>query len=675
MIGEAVKTSRGLKRFAVLFVICALGGIFINKFIQKTVQAHWVGLNEQMQGYNISVAAPRIVFARYGLPTFGAWVDTVSWRKPEDCRQLRVLAKDIFVPIPFVDLLLSRPKAGAISISHLIVEHKPDPGCARGPLPVTDDGGASPSAEMQWQDNDNDIPAPPKTFTAASVQRYVGDLRKLRTKIPFSKLDIDHIQIQNVDVSGKTISAMGSGRITTGDTLNVDFHFRPFIIRKEQKSISTKLSIVASVSDEDARSQVDWGYDEGHLLWTAHLDKDKKIESKFALSNLPLSVLNRWFGTLWTFQFLWANCTLSLNSSLKTLAQDTWSASQCSVAGPRGDISISNVTIGSIRKLTGLKVDVTLKDFRLDDVIKSANELPLSGIVKKFGALSGLLQFRDKAFETKLLVRGSEVLFSRNNRRALQEIESLILDFRYVEKKWAVKLSDVVLKDGEFKGTVIANYDKQTEQWTGDLNMETLAFSPAVQQTMLSGKLSPMSLRGSLVVGKKGEIQSMNMRGGFDSAQFENIALSSGEFLADRTDEGVRIGLTLAKVDIPRGSSTDWLYVSLLDRATLTDTISLSRLHSESVISSGRWILKKVSATGLNGKFALNGQYSAGLLEGTLEWNLPKYSYQWEWLREPNQVTLYPGSESMREWLRINKDFSKEFQGVRVLNRREDVGR
>lgn len=672
MIGEAVQTSRGLKRFAVLFIICAIAGIFTNKLIQKTVQSHWVGLNDQMQAQGISVASPRIVFARYGLPTFGAWVDTVSWRKPENCRQLRVLAKDIFVPIPFVDLILARPKAGAISISELIVEHKADPGCERGPLPVTAD--ASSSTESEWEDEEKDVPSPPKTFTSASVERYVNDVRKWRTKIPFSKLDIDHIQIQDVDVAGKIISAVGYGRVVTGDTLKVDFSFRPLVIRKDKKSIATKLSISATIADNDARSQVDWGYDEGHLLWTAHLDQQGKIESQFALSNLPLSVANRWLGTLWTFQFLWANCSLNLNSSLQTLANDTWSAKDCSVQGPQGQISISNVSIGSIRELSGLKADVTLKDFRLDQVIKSANELPLSGIVKKFGTLSGGMQFRGKAISSQMNVRGSEILFSKNNRRTLQEVKNLALNVQYESKKWHVELSDVDLKDGEFKGVLRADYDKTQGEWRGILDLSAVVFSPEVQAIMIGGKLSPMSLKGTLVVGSKGKIQDLNVQGGFASAQIQDSVLSDGIFLADHIEEGVRVGLTLAKVEIPRGPNGDWLYVSLLDRATLTEKISLSRFHSESVISAGRWVLKKASATGLNGKFALNGQYESGIQEGTLEWNLPKYQYEWEWVREPGRVTLFPGSESMREWLRINKDFSKEFQGVRILNQRENKG-
>lgn len=672
MIGEAVQTSRGLKRFAVLFVLCALAGVFTNKLIQKTVQDHWVGLNDQMQAHNISVASPRIVFARYGLPTFGAWVDTVSWRKPENCRQLRILAKDIFIPIPFVDLLFSKPKAGAISISQVIVEHKADPGCERGPLPVSTE--ANSVVEAEWQDEDSDVPAPPKTFTSASVEKYVSDIRKWRTKIPFSKLDIHSMQINDLDVSGKLISAAGSGRITTGDVLNLDFHLRPFVIRKDKKSISTKLTVAAAISDDDARLNVDWAYDEGHLLWTAHLDKNENIKSKFALSNLPVSVANRWLGTLWTFQFLWANCAISLDSSLKTLANDIWTSAECSVTGPRGEIHISNVSIASIRELSGFKADVELKNFRVDDVIKSTNELPLSGIIKRFGTLTGTAEFRGKAINSKLALRGSEVLFSKNNRRTLQEIENLGLSLQYESKKWHVELKDVALKQGKFEGAVTADYNKSRKEWNGALDLGAVAFSPEVQTIMLSGKLEPMSLKGTLSVGADGKIQNLNVRGGFDSAEVEGLSFTDGVFLANASDDGVRVGLTLAKVEIPRGAHTDWLYVSLLDRATLTEKIVLSRLHSESVITSGRWDLKKASATALNGKFMLNGHYNSGEQTGTLEWNLPKYQYQWEWSREQGRITLYPSSESMREWLRINKDFSKEFQGVRILNQRENKG-
>ncbi len=61
MIGEEVQTSKGLKRFSVLFVLCALGGIFINKFIQKTVQSHWRVVNDQLIQQKVSATSPVVV--------------------------------------------------------------------------------------------------------------------------------------------------------------------------------------------------------------------------------------------------------------------------------------------------------------------------------------------------------------------------------------------------------------------------------------------------------------------------------------------------------------------------------------------------------------------------------------------------------------------------------------
>lgn len=676
MIGEAVQTSKGLKRFFFVFCICALSGIFANKFIQKTIQAHWVGLNEQMQQQNISVATPRVVFARYGLPTFGAWVDTVSWRKPEDCRELRMLAKNIFVPIPFFELLISRAKAGAISVSELIVEHKADPSCHHGPLPIT------PSEESDWQatkdfvavDSVPSSPSSAKRFTTERLERHIADMRKWRKKIPFSKLEIKSIVLQNINASGKMISGQGEGVVTASDVLQLDFQFRPFAIQKDKKSISTKLSLSATVADDDIRSKVDWSYDEGHLLWTSHLDKSNAIESQFLLSNLPLSVVNRWLSTPWTFQFLWANCDLKLVSSLKHFEKDQWSASNCAIKGPQGEVQVTNVSLQSLLQPTNLKVDVMFKDFKVDGVVKGSSELPLSGVFKKFGTLTGGIFFREKEMTSKLAVLGSEIVFSKNNRRTLQEVNSLAFKSSYIQKKWLLELIKVDFKDGSFEGRISAEYDKATQKWVGSLKVDELAFSKNVQDIMLGGNLSPMRLNGDVILGEGKKIEKLDLRGEFKEGSMEGVSFSEGLFFADHNDDGVRLGVSIGKMDIPRGPQTDWLFVSLLDRASITEKISLSRMHSEATILSGKLMIKKVMATALNGKLSLSGEYSSGLQEGTLDWNLPKYQYQWEWVREDGQVSLIPQSESMREWLRINKDFSKEFQGVRILSQKENKG-
>lgn len=665
MIGEEVQTSKGLKRFFVLFCIFALGGVFTNKFIQKTVQAHWMGVNEAMLKEGVVMAPPRVVFARYGLPTFGAWIDTISWQKPEDCRTLRVLAKDIFVPIPFIDILISRPRAGAISVSQLIVEHQAESSCQKGPLPISD--------ELKLPDVPI-VETASKSRHAENLQKNIDVVRKWRKKLPFSKLHIKNIELKNIFLSGKTISGHGESTAVVDDVLQAEFEFRPLVLQKEKKSIATKLEIAVLVSDDDVKGKVDWSYDEGHLLWTSELNKENILQTQFSLSNLPLSVVNRWLGTPWTFQFLWANCQLGLKAPLKNIDDEKWVASDCSVKGPQGEVEITNVDVLSLLKPTNLKVDVLFKDFKVDGVIKGVSELPLAGVFKKFGTVTGGIYFRDRETTSALNIKNAEVLFSKNNKRTLQEIENLDVSASYVQKKWNVVLSKAVLKDGQFAGAISAQYDKAAQLWQGRLNIQALAFSPQVQEIMLGGKISPLKVQGDIVVGHPAVVKKLDLRGDFSEASMEGITISDGVFFLDRNDEGVRLGMSLAQVEIPRGPNSDWFFVSLLDRALITEKIVISRLHSEAVLNSGKLFIRKISGSGLNGKVTLTGEYTSSLQEGTLEWNLPKYSYQWEWLREGGQVTLFPGSDSMREWLRINQDFSKEFQGVRILSQKETKG-
>lgn len=284
MIGEEVRVSRGLKGFVILFLVFALAGMFANKLIQQTVQKQWVGVNEQMVRREIKMASPRIVFSRYGLPSFGAWIDTLSWQKPEDCRTLRLLAKNIFVPIPFFELLLSRPRAGAISVDELIIEHKPESLCEKGPL-FANDG----SSFLETKDAEE----PLTVSLREQIQKYVDDVRKWRQKIPFSKLSVHHIELKNFFVAGKNISGRGVGSFVVSDLLQFQLQLRPLTIQKDKRSITTKFSISAKVDSHDIQTHLDWSYDEGHLLWTSRLDKNNMLNTRFQLENLPLSVVNR----------------------------------------------------------------------------------------------------------------------------------------------------------------------------------------------------------------------------------------------------------------------------------------------------------------------------------------------------------------------------------------------
>lgn len=672
MIGEEVQVSKGVKRFTLLFIICAVVGVFSNKLIQQAVQSSWAPIDQQMSAQSIRAAQPRIVFSRYGFPSFGAWIDTISWQRVDKCRPLKIVAKNIFVPIPFFDLFLSRPRAGAIVVENLILEQQLKQKfvgeCKKtmSPSAVSD----NPTPEAQ---NDLD-----KLFIDSSVksvgrkiEKAVGDLRRWRTKMPFSKLSINSIEVKDYVVDGKTLSAQGEGYVVAGEDAQVSVEFDSVTIQKEKYSIKTKLSGDLLLQEETLRASLDWSYDEGHLLWSATVDPKNNMVSKIEMNNAPLSVVNRWLNTPWSFQFLWANCELHLKGSLDKIDKESWTATACSIKGPKGVVKVLEGRLLSLQAPKDLKFDVEFENFQIDGVVKGIHELPMAGVFKTFGVLNGKLFFRDKNLKADLKINSSQILFSKNNKRKLQEVEQLELAIDYASKKWDVALSKMNLTRGVFEGSLAVQYDKQQQVWSGYVDVQQIAFSPEVQRLMWGGEVSPVSLKGFVNFKGKKSLQKLALTGRFERAHVRGIDLNAGEFVIDQApEEGLRMSIGLGKAELSRGTASDWIFASLLGRSQNLEKIEVVRVFAEVRLTPGQFVIRKSFGSTLNGKINLVGLYTPLLQTGTLSWSLPKEQYDWEWQRDQGIVELFPLRPEMGEWLASNSNFVNEFKEVKITSQR-----
>jgi hypothetical protein len=672
MTGEEVQVSKGLKRFFILFILFAASGIFTNRFIQQSVKNYWLSLAGQMQQQGLNADSPRVVFSRYSLPTFGAQIDSAHWKQTTDCRELLVEATEIFIPIPFFELLISRPKAGAIKIQSLVAEHIDEPICSAGPLQDALKSESQPSSKPSVVDS-KEIGEPElQPFPKEKVQSYIEKFKRMNVNLPFTRVDIHSIVLKNIFLSGKMISAQGRGAIDASDDFAIDVSLNPLVIKKDSKSLETKMHITAAADEKIMAARVDWSYHEGHLVAESQISQEGNINVQLVLRDLPLSVVNRWLGTPWTFQFLWADCSLSLTSHLNSMDSDAWQATDCRVRGPQGSVKIANASIQSLRSTNSLKVDVLIESINVDSVVKGVSELPLAGVMNKFGILSGEILFRNREIKSTINAKGPEILFSRNNKRTIQEIESLDVVTNYSNKKWSLSLQKASLREGQFEGSVVATYDKKTSEWSSDIQVASLSFAPSVQQVMLGGTLSPVRVNGAITSSKKEPLSSLKLKGGFKELKVDGFSVEDASFVMDQSVDGLRLGMGLSRMDIYRGTKFDWLFASLLDRVIATEKMSLTRVHLDSLVSPGKLIFKNFVGTGFNGKLELKGEFSADVHQGEMLWALPKRTLAWTWRQEGDQVTLFPQSQDIRDWLELNSDFIEEFKGVKILPPKEN---
>lgn len=663
---QEVQVSRGLKRFVVLFVLLATAGIFVHRWIQQAVNDYWISIQSQLQNQGAEVSSPpEVVFSRYGLPTFGGFIAEASWKKKHACKEIRIKAQDIFVPIPFLELLFSHPRAGAINIHHLTLENATEAICEGGPI-------AKNIPQEAEEESVPEIISEKPLVAKEQFLKIFADLKKIKSELPFSQIDIDNIELKNFDVAGKILDGIGYGMLRPGKELRLEVGFNPLNVHKDKKSIQTKMLSEAKLTEKGIEGRIDWSYHEGHLVSQMQYDEVGKVDVLFQLSNLPLSAVNHWLGTPWTFQFLWADCALHLNSSLEQIEKSFWEASGCHMSGPSGTIKIKNAKVQSLKDPQNLNIDISVERVNIDEVVKGVSALPLAGVFNKFGIISGDIGFRDDQIHSLFTIDGSQILFSKNNKRTVQEIANMDIAVSYAHKKWDMELKKAALVKGKFEGFLSASFNKQTKEWIGNIYAPNLDLSPDVQQIMLGGSLSNLELYGSVKASGVGDLMALNLKGNFKQLELDHLIAAGGSLLMDKNEEGVRLTTTLAHIDISRGVKYDWLFASLLDKSFDAQQISLSRVHAEGLAVSNRMFLKKMSATSLNGKLSIKGELSRNVHSGELEWAFPKRHLLWSWRQESGQVSLKPESDEVREWLQLNTNFIEEFKGVRVLTTTEN---
>jgi len=657
----AVQVQLGLKKFFIYFFISAILGLFLNSLIQKSISRLWKDRQSEMMEKNISGSQPVIVFSRSGWPVIGASIPHATHRTSFKCYGLVTEVSDVFVPLPISQLIAGRLRFGTIDVGQMKMEIQEDPACPE--QNVVDDVNSRSSVVDREELVGPE--AAPSWFTF--LKKWPLLKQKVIGEIPFPSIRVRDIQLAGSTLGGKSVVARGEAELLLQEDLKIDFNFKPIVLKKREQTLSTNLTAHLVADSEQIKIQADWAYDEGHVV----VDLSYKQVSGVAdillkTTDLPVSVVNRWFDTSWAFQFLWFNCGMHLSSTEAAWSEANWDISDCNVSGHHGKITVLSQQLHSIKRPQGLSFQI--HDFDLDKVIKGKENVPLDGVFNKFGLIEGQAKIDGNDFSSQLNLKNAQVIFSRKNQRRLQLIDQIKLDLGYHGSVYSVLIHDAQLAGGQFEGFLAFDYNKHLKQSRSKVSIEKLEFSPEVQKLMWSGKFSPFAITGDIALDKDFKMELAKLKLSFSKYEAQGLVASTGLILLDWQKEGGGVSTSLAQLKVSRGSSVPWIFAPFLDESVNRDVLVISRAYSQGHFEKSHFILDKLVASAANQKLTIRGDFTQLNSQGEWDWGADAKSYKWKWLYADQRFTLIPLTAEMREWLKLNDSFLEEYPFIRMEN-------
>lgn len=667
-MNATVNASRGLKKFFFYLFLSGCLGLFANYYIQKKLQQFWNPVAAQLSQSGLEVSAPRMVYARTGLPVFGAQLDIVRYEKQWRCFNGTVTVKDVFVPFSLYQLLSQkRIKFGEVDVAQLKIEFLEDPACHK--IVDTDTGEgplAPPAAEQVFAEIEQRARKELTKHSAnTSTPEWVTYLDKwflkredILAKNPLSSLVIHTLTIEAHTLEDKALNASGYASLSFKDHFNAKMTLKPLVLRKREKSLATEFNAQMSADAENVQVLADWGFHEGHFTMDLGYNKSENAKILLKSRDLPVSVLNKWLDTSWSFQFLWFNCEVALDTTQQTWQQSLWAIRGCRMDGPNGKITMADTETSTLKNPKDIKIEINNLD--LDKIVHGRDNLVLSGVFKGFGQLQGLIEFKNDRWSSKFKLLNPQVVFSSDNKRRLQPIEQMNFDGSYDSGIYSLKLTSADIVNGEFKGVFSLDYNDRLGLGNGKVDVQKLSFDNEVEDLMFSGQLSPLSAVGDFEINRQWQLKKAQGKINFKEFEGRHVELGSTSILADWNPEIMRVTSTATQVKVIKEGKGQWLLGSLLKKAPESD-LSLYQIHTQGHYSADMFVLENLVGTSGPLRLEFNGTYRKEGVQGSFTWQEKSDILQkWKWILRKKEILLVPQLPKTREWLQTHPDFLTE---------------
>ncbi len=662
-MNSTIEVSKSFKKFFTFVVLCiALGGVLSHR-AQKALDEKWAQFSRSLAAKKIEVSRPTVVFARSGLPALGAAIEKLTHTGVSRCFEYQIKAEQLFLPLNVSKIFLGRLEFGTLQVESTHLQILESENC----------GETVKKNELNQLKNDfedvisssvNSDHKRPELFV--HLKKWFSEHQPRISSMPLRHFYLKKIEIQGQTLKEKHLNAEGSLTIDLEDQLQAQLVFDKLVFGKTTRSLATQFRATLEATAENILRSGDWAYYEGHLLLEAKYSRSDEASISLQSKNLPLSVVNRWFDTPWTFQFVWFNCGLNLQTSEANWHAAPWALNSCQITGPHGAVEIKAKSIYSLTQVDDLNVN--FQQIQLDQIIKGKEHLPFSRLIKDYGLMSGDLKIQGAKVESQLLFKDPSILFSRKNKRHLQVLDELKLALSYENSYYVFSLLDAKIRGGTFKGFAEAAYYKKQNKVVAKVQVPQLSFSKDIQTLMTSGELSPLSADGELEwsldaeSGIRGKLQM-----GFESYKNSFLNLSKGKILVGWSASVPQVAWTVDQVDIERSDSTLWIFASLLENEARQQLRLQQAYVNGDVRSKNKLDIKKATAYSPTlGRLSLVGQVDFVEGQGQAAWNLSNgQTLDWEWSYRAQDASWLPQNKAMRDWLQAHEDYLATYPFVR----------
>lgn len=663
-MNNTIEFAKSFRKFFILLLLCLFAGNILGRSIQKILDDKWQLFSRSLYEKKIQISRPLVLFSRSGLPTLGALVESLSYKAEANCFEYQVTAEQLFLPLNLFKIFIGDFEFGTLQVEKTRIEFKESLVC----LSEREKQNESPpkKASDGFEDvlNQVNVHIEPSWFDQISL--WFSTHHPRMGRMPIKHFFLKEIEILGENRKEKKLNALGSLHLDLGEVLLADLEFEKLVLGKTTRSVATKFHAQIDASSEAIEFLGDWAYDEGHLKAEVKYAKSTDISFHVKSQNFPLSVLNRWFDTPWTFQFIWFNCSLTLNSSKQNWATAPWHTENCHVSSPYGQIQLTSQILPSLEKLEPIELKVV--NLQLDEIFKGKQLLPVSNVLKDFGVLNGRLKTSQGRIESEWQLTNSSVIFSKQNKRLLQSLEKVEGTYRYVDGISFLNIENAKIKQGVFQGKIDLSFNKRNQTLRLTSKIDQLAFASEVQKLMTEGQISPLSLVGEMESSAdfakydgKFQLKAEQYAGSFLKAQDVSVLLG--------WIEGVpQVAVTAHRLQVEKSEETRWFFASLLAESLGRSQIQMQQIYAKGHLQlKKQWTLER--STGFVpslGRFSLSGNINWLEGQGKAQWQLNKGSFlDWEWSYRLQDSTWIPQKKEMYEWLTSHEEFLEENPFIR----------
>ena len=653
--------------FSLTLLVSVILGLSLRHWIYSNPLAEIIAAKlEENKDYPMQVENVQFQFRKGWLPALAISAQTFAVHEAA-CPARRLLAKRVFISLNLIKLFEGHVVPKKVLVSSLV---------------ATMAKSCQPSAKVEEATSEKKAPqiqikkgkkSKGSILTQQVAENVFKEYQKVFESIQIPVVKIKEFQFLVIDEKGTDFKV--SGRMdfrTQGQQLAINIYPNKIWVKEKPLPVNQGL-LSLSLNESKIGLHFDILIREGRLNLSGAILNDPVNTTQISVDfiKIPISAMTNFLLKNVQFQYLWANCQLSLSGAFSTISKNEFSLDNCELNGPYGTARVksSKMTLEKVKLLT-----VEFDKMDLDKVFKSKRDLYMSGIFSSYGVFSAVLFLDEKKnwnLDGNLL--NSELLFSRNNFRELQKIPRMPFQISGSEEKITFDIKDVEIDEGRFDGQIGMSFSEDKTQGRVKVALNSFALKPKIYKLMFGGSEAAFSIFGNIKIDKSRLVEWSGVVAA-EKVVGKDFELSGAKIELGKK-EGRDAGL---RASIQKGffaqkaAFVQWVSSTTLENQWGPGAYDFKEFSVKvSLPKKNHWIWKRAYARLDNGwqissEGELKGKFD---LAGWLQWDIPEKQFlRWDYNGTWQKGKWSPQQPWMKTWLKSNPEFISDNPRIEFID-------